>query len=123
MTANLEISALTAAVERPIGEATGLANRAYTSPELFRLERDRVFAPSWAALGHAADVPRPGDLSPVRLLGVPLLMARAPGGAVRVFHNVCSHRGHELVREACRVRGAIRCPYHAWTYDLGGRLT
>ena len=50
-------------------------------------------------------------------------MVRAVGGAVRVFHNVCSHRGNELVWEACRTRGAIRCPYHAWTYDLDGRLT
>ena len=123
MTADLAIPELSAAVERPIGEATGLANRAYTSPEFFRLERDRLFAPSWACLGHAADVPRAGDLRPVRLLGVPLLMARAAGGAVRVFHNVCSHRGNELVWEPCRVKGAIRCPYHAWTYDLEGRLT
>ena len=123
MTADLAIPELSAAVERPIGEATGLANRAYTSPEFFRLERERVFAPSWACLGHAADVPRAGDLCPVRLLGVPLLMARAAGGAVRVFHNVCSHRGNELVWEPGRVKGAIRCPYHAWTYDLEGRLT
>ena len=123
MTADLAIPELSAAVERPIGEATGLANRAYTSPEFFRLERERVFAPSWACLGHAADVPRAGDLRPVRLLGAPLLMARAAGGAVRVFHNVCSHRGNELVWEPGRVKGAIRCPYHAWTYDLEGRLT
>ena len=123
MTANLAIPELTAAVERPIEKATGLANRAYTSPEFFRLERERIFAPSWACLGHAADIPRPGDLTPVRLLGLPLLMVRAAGGAVRVFHNVCSHRGNELVWKSCRVKGSIRCPYHAWNYDLEGRLT
>ena len=122
MTTNLAISELTGAVDRPIAEATGLPNRAYTSPEFFRLDLDRIFAPSWACLGHAADIPRPGDLRPVQLLGVPLLMVRAAGGAVRVFHNVCSHRGNELVWQPCRVRGAIRCPYHAWTYDLEGRL-
>lgn len=123
MTANLAIPDLVAAVDRPVGEASGLANRAYTSPEFFRLERERIFAPSWACLGHAADVPQPGDVRPMRLLGVPLLMVRGAGGAVRVFHNVCSHRGNELVWEPCRVKGAIRCPYHAWTYDLDGRLT
>ena len=122
MTTNLAIAELTTTVERPIEEAKGLPNRAYTSPEFFRLELDRIFAPSWACLGHAADIPRPGDLHPVQLLGVPLLMARAAGGTVRVFHNVCSHRGNELVWQPCRVRGAIRCPYHAWTYDLEGRL-
>ena len=122
MTTELPMSELAAVVDRPIGEATGLPNRAYTSPEFFRLDLERIFAPSWACLGHASDVPRPGDLHPTRLLGVPLLMVRTATGTVRVFHNVCSHRGNELVWESCRSRGTIRCPYHAWTYDLEGRL-
>ena len=54
MTTNLAISELTGAVDRPIAEAVGLPNRAYTSPEFFRLELERIFAPSWACLGHAA---------------------------------------------------------------------
>ena len=58
MTANLAIPELAAAVERPVAEAAGLPNRAYTSSEFFRLELERIFAPSWACLGHAADVPR-----------------------------------------------------------------
>ena len=123
MIADVVISELAAAVERPIGEAAGLPNHAYTSPEFFRLELDRIFAPSWACLGHAADVPVPGDARPLRLFGTPLLMVRASRDEVRVFHNVCSHRGNELVWEPCRVKGAIRCPYHAWTYSLEGRLT
>ncbi|MCY4451785.1 MAG: aromatic ring-hydroxylating dioxygenase subunit alpha [Immundisolibacterales bacterium] len=123
MTVGLAISELVAAVDRPVGDAAGLPNRAYTGTEFFRLELERIFAPSWACLGHAADVPRAGDVRPARLLGVPLFMLRAPGGRVRVFHNVCSHRGNELVWEPGRVKGAIRCPYHAWTYDLDGRLT
>ena len=122
MTDRLSISELAASVERPIGEATGLPNRAYTRPEFLRLELERIFAPSWACLGHGSDVPQPGDVHPVRLLGVPLFMVRVAGGAVRVFHNVCSHRGNELVREPGRAKGAIRCPYHAWTYGLDGRL-
>ena len=122
MTTHLALPEISAAVERPVAEATGLPNRAYTSPDFFRLELERIFAPSWACLGHAADVPRPGDLRPVHLLGVPLLMVRTANGTVRVFHNVCSHRGNELVWEPGRVKGGIRCPYHAWTYDLEGRL-
>lgn len=123
--AHLAVAELAAAVDRPIEQATGLANRAYTSPEFFALELERIFAPSWACIGHAADIPRTGDLSPVQLLGTPLLMVRAAGGAVRVFHNVCSHRGNQLVWEPGHAQGSssIRCPYHAWNYDLDGRLT
>ena len=123
MIANTALNAISAALERPIGQATGLPNFVYTSTEAFEIELDRVFASSWACLGHGSDVARPGDLLPVQLLGVPLLMTRTAGGAVRVFHNVCSHRGNRLVPEPCRTRGAIRCAYHAWTYDLEGRLT
>ena len=111
------------AIERPTREARGLPSRTYTCHEFFRLESERVFAPTWACLGHAADVPRAGDVRPARLFGVPLLMVRADGENVRVFHNVCSHRGNELVWAPGRVSGAIRCPYHAWTYALDGRLT
>ena len=123
MKTDLGISELAAAVDRPIEEAAGLPNRAYTSDAFFRLESERVFAPSWACLGHGTDIAQAGDVRPVRFLGAPLVMVRAASGDVRVFHNVCSHRGNELVWERCRVRGAIRCPYHAWTYDLDGRLT
>ncbi|MEO7666163.1 MAG: aromatic ring-hydroxylating dioxygenase subunit alpha, partial [Dehalococcoidia bacterium] len=41
------------------------------------------------------------------------------------FYNVCAHRGTRLLDEApaCGHLGkAIKCPYHAWSYDLDGRL-
>src|SRR3546814_17309148 len=59
----------------------------------------------------------------VQLQGLPLLLLRDHDGALRVFHNVCSHRGLRLVTEPCRARGLIRCPYHSWSYALDGSLT
>jgi len=40
------------------------------------------------------------------------------------FYNVCSHRGTKFLDDdACgNTRKAFKCPYHAWTYDLNGRL-
>jgi choline monooxygenase len=35
--------------------------------------------------------------------------------------NVCRHRGH-LLCDADARRETIQCPYHAWTYDLDGKL-
>ena len=49
-------------------------------------------------------------------------MLRDGAAAVRVFHNVCSHRGNQLVGAPGRFRARIRCPYHAWTYALDGKL-
>ena len=58
---------------------------------------------------------------PLRFLGQPLVLVRDQSGTLRVFHNVCSHRGNELVWEAANVGMRIRCPYHSWAYDLEGK--
>ena len=110
------------AVLRPTAEASGLPNDVYTNGAYFAHERDTLFAGTWACVGRGTDAPNPGDVCPVNLMGLPLLMVRGSDGQLRVFHNVCSHRGNRLVAEPCRITGMIRCPYHSWTYDLEGKL-
>jgi choline monooxygenase len=110
-----------ASVERPIVEARGLPNEAYTSAQWAALERERVLGTSWTCTGFVDDV-LPGHAAPVDLLGLPLLVVRDGAGTSRVFHNVCRHRGHRLVEEPCDLGGRIRCPYHSWTYALDGAL-
>ena len=111
-----------ARVGRPIAEASGLPNEAYTSEAFARFERDSVLGRTWTAIGVGRHVPAPGDLCPVTLQGLPLFMARGRDGQVRVFHNVCSHRGMVLVDAPQQEQRLIRCPYHAWSYDLTGGL-
>ena len=94
---------------------------AYTSLDVFECERRRVFAGRWAWVGFEHWVPGPGWSVPVTLAGAPLLLVRDHTSTLRTFHNVCRHRGFQLCDAA--TRGALRCPYHAWTYDLEGRLT
>ena len=81
--------------------ATGLPNYAYTSDDFFAYEQQQLFAKTWTCIGNACSIPNPGDLKPVGFLGEPVLMLRSKAGEVRVFHNVCSHRGNELVWQAC----------------------
>jgi choline monooxygenase len=104
------------------GCTTGLPNEAYTSVEFFEWEKKNLFANTWTCIGSACDVADVGSLKPVGFLGAPLVMVRNKNNEVNVFHNVCSHRGNELVWEACKVNGLISCPYHSWTYDLDGSL-
>ncbi len=111
-----------ARVDRPIHEANGLPNEAYTSEDYARDERDGLLARTWMCVGVGHQVPKPGDLRPVTILGLPLLLLRDRAGEIRVFHNVCSHRGVELVAGPCSVKRRICCPYHSWTYDLDGSL-
>jgi len=109
------------AVTRPIETARGLPNACYVDDGYFAQERERLFARGWTCIGVGTDVARPGDQWPVDIMGWPLLMVRGRDGAVRVFHNVCSHRGAALLDRPGNAP-TIRCPYHSWAYDLTGRL-
>jgi len=110
------------AVQQPIAQATGLPNAAYTSAAHFQRERDVVIGPTWAGLIFTDSLPDRPYALPVEFMGVPLLVLRDRAGELRVFHNVCSHRGMRLVDAARDTAAAVTCPYHAWTYDLAGRL-
>lgn len=114
--------AMLGAVTRPVATANGLPNACYTDPAAFEVEKRALFAAAWAGLDFASAVPEPGDAKPVRFLGEPLLLVRDHGGRLRVFYNVCRHRGMILVSEPGKIARAIRCPYHSWCYELDGRL-
>ena len=111
-----------ASVNQRIEHATGLPNAAYTDPAWFAFERDHVLGRGWAALLFASELPKPGYAKPITFMGLALLAVRDEQGRIRVFHNVCRHRGMVVVPEETEVVGRLRCPYHAWTYDLAGRL-
>lgn len=110
------------AIISPDGRGHGLPNSAYTDLAHFNFERDEVLATTWVAIGYASDVADIGCAKPVNFMGFPLLILRNKDAEIRVFHNVCSHRGMLLVQEESRLRTVIRCPYHSWSYDFDGQL-
>ncbi len=109
-------------VLNPIETATGLPNAHYTSEATFAAEREALWFAEWAGIAAVSDVPEKGDAEPIDFLGVPLFIMRGKDDTVRVFQNVCRHRGMILVTEPRRIEGAIRCPYHSWCYSHEGRL-
>lgn len=109
-------------VHLPIASANGLPNNCYTSRDSFERDRDTVIAPAWSCVGFGSDVPASWAV-PIELMGLPLLITRDKESQLRVFHNVCSHRGMQLVTEAGKLgTGLIRCKYHSWAYDFKGDL-
>lgn len=100
----------------------GLPPAAYTSSEFFEREQQTVFSDGWTFAGFAHELKDPGACMPVDVAGRPLLLMKNENSEIRVFHNVCRHRGLKLVNECCTVKGSICCPYHAWSYDLNGQL-
>jgi choline monooxygenase len=106
----------------PIGEACGLPNCAYVDESYFKHERDQVLGRTWAGLAFADSIPDRAYAQPVEFMGLPLLITRDRSGVLRVFHNVCSHRGMKLVSEPTEVQGVINCRYHCWGYAVNGDL-
>ncbi|MDH3691780.1 MAG: aromatic ring-hydroxylating dioxygenase subunit alpha [Gammaproteobacteria bacterium] len=111
-----------ARLELSTESASSLPNAAYTSEAFLLLENQRLFTRTWILAGIGAQIPRPGDIVPTAVAGQPLILVRGQEGDVRAFHNVCRHRGTRLVSAPCSGRKTIVCPYHSWTYDLGGQL-
>jgi phenylpropionate dioxygenase-like ring-hydroxylating dioxygenase large terminal subunit len=93
----------------------------YADSAVLRLEQERIFARSWQYAGRADQVVEPGSLSPAWVGSLPVVLVRGRDGELRGFVNVCRHRGHVLCDADAR-RETIQCPYHAWTYDLDGKL-
>ena len=94
----------------------------YTDPRIFADEMEKIFYQGWVFVGHDSEIPRPGDFV-TRAVGTqPVIMVRGTDGAVAVLSNRCSHRGTMVCPAAHGNTRAFSCPYHGWTYDLGGEL-
>ena len=110
-------------VKNPIEKAHGLPNECYLNDDYLEFEKEKVFKNNWTMVGVASSVPNPGDAKPFNLLDIPILIVRNKDNEIKVFHNVCSHRGFKLVDQECKLKNVIRCPYHSWSYDFNGKLT
>ena len=95
----------------------------YTDATIFAMEQDKIFESMWFCAVRAADLDKPGAFKTVQVGRESVLITRSRGGEVRAFFNVCRHRGAQLCTEdSGEVKRAFQCPYHAWTYDLDGKL-
>ncbi|MBE9059591.1 aromatic ring-hydroxylating dioxygenase subunit alpha [cf. Phormidesmis sp. LEGE 11477] len=99
-----------------------LSAKAYTCSSYLEQERQRIFSRYWVCAGLASDLPDAGDVYPTEVAGMPIVLVRDRQQTIRAFHNICRHRGLQLVKGACTVKGGLRCPYHSWTYKLDGTL-
>ena len=99
-----------------------LPGRAYTDPLLYEQELEAVIDPSWALAGHVSEVAEPGQFVTTMVGREPVVVIRGHDGELRALSNVCRHRASTILKGTGRTRSVMRCPYHAWTYELDGRL-
>jgi phenylpropionate dioxygenase-like ring-hydroxylating dioxygenase large terminal subunit len=99
-----------------------IERRIYTDPEIFHQEQCRIFRHTWQYVAHESELKEAGEYKVVMIAGESYLVCRDQDGTIRVLQNACRHRGATLVRGTRGRCSVLRCPYHAWTYDLQGRL-
>jgi phenylpropionate dioxygenase-like ring-hydroxylating dioxygenase large terminal subunit len=95
---------------------------AYTSQERFEREHGTLFRRYPLLTALSCELPAPGSYLTQHELAVPILLVRGRDGVARAFANVCRHRGARVVDGCGAGARGFTCPYHAWTYDLDGRL-
>jgi Rieske 2Fe-2S family protein len=106
----------------PVDRASLLPPRVFHDPDVFAFERDEWFARAWLSVGREEDAARPGDYITATVAGQSVLVVRGEDEILRAFHNVCRHRGSLIAPEPKGRVVRFQCPYHAWTYELDGRL-
>ena len=103
-----------------IGISRTLPGWAYTDPDVWAAEK-ALFLRHWQYVCHESALDAPGRFVTTAIRDQELFLTCGHDGDIRAFYNVCAHRGHPLV-EGEGTKQRLVCPYHAWTYDLTGRL-
>ena len=101
-----------------------LSAESYFDPQHYVRELQRIWYRNWVYVGRSSELGGARAFRTFELGDQTLLLVRDDAGSVQGFHNTCRHRGAALCRDSAGSlrSGAIVCPYHAWTYDLQGRL-
>jgi Rieske 2Fe-2S family protein len=102
----------------------GLPAQWYFDAAHYERELETFWYRRWIAVLREDEIASPGAWRMARIGTQSLLVVRHDDGGLRAFHNTCRHRGSMLCVEdgGAFDRQRIVCPYHAWSYDLDGRL-
>jgi glycine betaine catabolism A len=114
---------LTATQSNGLGTGT-MPTALYTDPAHFELERERIFKRAWLKVGRIEQIPNAGDffVKEIAIASASILITRTKDGEIRAFHNVCSHRGNQVVLRESGNASRFACRYHSWTYQNTGEL-
>jgi len=94
----------------------------YVDPAVFAAELRHVLRASWLPIGRIDQVPQPGDHLAATVGDEPMLLVRGADGDVRVFANVCPHRGSRVVEDGPGHADVLICPYHRCAFRTDGSL-
>jgi nitrite reductase/ring-hydroxylating ferredoxin subunit len=94
----------------------------FNEPEIWELEKERVFSRCWVFLGHESEIPSPGDYVLRYIADNSIILVRDEHGRLRAHLNMCRHRGNQVCKAEMGNASHFRCSYHGWTYKNDGTL-
>ena len=116
-------------LQRPIeldweaGACAHVPYRLYTDESIYARELERLFYHDhWCYVGLAAEIPNHGDFKRSAIGERAVVAVRARDGSINVVENRCAHRGVQFCQRSYGSTKTFVCPYHQWSYDLGGNL-
>jgi len=92
------------------------------SAEFHRQEVEHVWPRTWQAACRIEEIPEVGDYVNYEIVEESILVVRSGEDSIKAFYNVCPHRGRRLRDDERGNLEAIYCGYHAWTFDLDGKV-
>lgn len=104
----------------PVPEDHFVSTRIYTDPEIFEVERSRIFGACWKFACHESEIAEAGDYRTFDLAGTPVVTLRAGDGEIRSFVNACPHRGATLANGPRGNARSLTCFFHLWSFDQAG---
>jgi Rieske 2Fe-2S family protein len=94
----------------------------YNDAGFFSLDLQTIFYRHWLFAGVACEIPEPGNFFTIEVGPTSIIVVRDRSHEIRAFFNTCRHRGSRICTARKGRVAAFVCPYHQWTYDLGGAL-
>jgi carnitine monooxygenase subunit len=104
---------------------TGLIDpRLFYSPDVMKLEWEKLWTKVWTLAGLTCDIPNVGDYFKYDLGKESFVVVRTAEATIKAFYNVCPHRGNQLVWDSFGTleSNCFSCKFHNWRFTLDGRL-
>lgn len=125
MSVATEIAAepLSDAFRWPAEGVTRAPYRLFSDPEIYALEQARIFRGAvWSFLCLEVEIPSPGDYRTTTVGETPVVVTRDRDGIIHAMVNRCAHKGALVCLKKKDNVASLSCVYHAWNYELDGRL-
>lgn len=103
-------------------EGDRIAGRAYTDPQIFAEEMEKIFYRTWVWVAHESELPEKGSFKTTQVGQQPVIVSRDRKDQFHTLVNRCRHRGATVCDQPKGKANGFTCPYHNWSYALDGRL-